>query len=129
MAELRKIKETAQALGVSDQTLRLWSNEFRVFMSSTAAPAPGVTREFNDVDLRLLTVVRDMRRTQAPTDEIHAALKRIVDTGDLPPLPEPPPSESERTAYLAAVRDQWRVERANLQRDIERLESDVTLAT
>ncbi|MEO8396739.1 MAG: MerR family transcriptional regulator, partial [Chloroflexota bacterium] len=59
---LRKIKDIAQQLGASDQTVRLWSNEFRVFMSPSAAPAPGIAREFNDVDLRLLTVVRDMRR-------------------------------------------------------------------
>ena len=122
---LRKIKEAAGQLGVSDQTLRLWSNEFRVFMSPTAAPAAGVVREFNDVDLRLLTVVRDMRRTQRPTQEIHDELQRIVDSGDLPPLPEPPPSESEKTAYLANVRDQWLTERTNLQRDITRLEKDV----
>jgi DNA-binding transcriptional MerR regulator len=121
---LRKIKDAAQQLGTSDQTLRLWANEFRTFMSPTAAPAPGIAREFNDVDLRLLTVVRDMRRLQRPSDEIHTELQRIVDTGDLPPMPEPPPSEVEKTAYLANVRDQWLVERTNLQRDISRLETD-----
>jgi DNA-binding transcriptional MerR regulator len=124
MATLRKIKDAALQLGTSDQTLRLWSNEFRVFMSPTAAPPPGVAREFNDVDMRLLAVVRDMRRAQRPTEEIHTELQRIIDTGDLPPLPEPPPSESEKTSYLANVRDQWLVERTNLQRDIARLEKD-----
>jgi DNA-binding transcriptional MerR regulator len=124
MATLRKIKDAALQLGTSDQTLRLWSNEFRVFMSPTAAPPAGVAREFNDVDMRLLAVVRDMRRAQRPTEEIHAELQRIIDTGDLPPLPEPPPSENEKTFYLANVRDQWLVERTNLQRDIARLEKD-----
>ena len=124
MAELRRIKEAATQLGVSDQTLRLWSNEFRVFMSPTAAPDPGATREFNDVDMRLLATVRDLRRAQRPTDEIHAELQRIVDSGDLPPMPEPPPSENEKTAYLANVRDQWLVERTSLQRDIKRLEDE-----
>lgn len=122
MATLRKIKEAAQLLGTSDQTVRLWSNEFRAFMSSTAAPDPGVAREFNDVDIRLLSVVRDMRRAQRPLGEITAELKRIVDSGDLPPLPEPPPSEAEKTSYLANVRDQWLAERSSLQRDIARLE-------
>ena len=121
---LRKIKDIAQQLGASDQTVRLWSNEFRVFMSPSAAPAPGIAREFNDVDLRLLTVVRDMRRLQRHTEEIHAELKRIVDTGDLPPMPEPPPSEAEKTSYLANVRDQWLAERTGLQRDILKLEKD-----
>jgi DNA-binding transcriptional MerR regulator len=123
--QLRKMKEAAQQLGTSDQTLRLWANEFRVFMSSTAAPPPGVAREFNDVDLRLLAVVRDMRRIQRPTEEIHAELQRIIDTGDLPPLPEPPQSESEKTAYLANVREQWLAERSSLQRDIARLEKSL----
>ena len=124
MATLRKIKDVAQLLGASDQTVRLWATEFRAFMSPTAAPASGVAREFNDVDIRLLTIVRDLRRQQRPVDEIQTALRQAVDTGDLPPMPEPPPSESEKTAYLASVRDQWLTERTTLQRDISRLEAD-----
>lgn len=124
MAALRKIKDVAQLLGASDQTVRLWANEFRPFMSPTAAPPSGVAREFNDVDIRLLTLVRDMRRQQRPADEIQAALRQAVHSGELPPMPEPPPSESEQTAYLASVRDQWLTERATLQRDISRLEAD-----
>lgn len=124
MSGTRRIKEVTQQLGSSDQTVRLWTNEFRVFMSPTAAPPTGVMREFNDTDIRLLSVVRDMRRAQRPAEEIHAELKRIIDTGDLPPMPDPPPTEGEKTAYLANVRDQWLTERSSLQRDIMKLEKD-----
>ncbi len=127
MAEtLRKIKAAAQVLGVSDQTIRNMANEFKVFMSPTAAPPSGVDREFNDVDLRLLSVVRDMRRAQRPGDEIAAELQRIVDSGDLPPMPDEQPSAGEKTAMLAQVRDQWLAERTSLNRDIARLQNDVT---
>ena len=74
MATLRKIKEAALQLGTSDQTLRVWSNEFRVFMSPTAAPPSGVVREFNDVDLRLLAVVRLLNVEALVREEQQVAL-------------------------------------------------------
>ena len=80
--------ELGKLLGVSDQTIRNWSDRLAAFLSPEAAPpsegsGPRPVRHYTPEDGAALALVAEMRRAARGYDEIAAALE-AGQRGELP---------------------------------------------
>ena len=116
--------------GVSPQTVRNWTKEFKNFLSDGAAPTQaGYTRRFNADDLLVFALVSEMTGLGAAYPEVRAALM-TGKRGDLPEAPKQDdgpiallrPEEIARTMALIKERDEalGRIEQLLLERDHDR---------
>ncbi len=90
-----KTKALADWLGVSDSTIRLWAREeFRQYMSPSAQ-GNGLTRNFTDMDARILALIAERRNDGVHIKEIHVELTRLQeeDWKHLPEMPAAPPGQ------------------------------------
>lgn len=69
----------------SQQTIRNWANEFRMYLSPGAKPGSGTARRFTEDDMRVLALVAEISSQGKPFDEAHAALA-AGQRGELPDL-------------------------------------------
>jgi DNA-binding transcriptional MerR regulator len=96
------LTELTKAFGVTASTLRNWTAEFADYLSSSANPPAGQTRQYSQEDAEILATVAIMRSEKRPYAEIHAAL----DAGDriewTPPEEEGarPEDEEQETALV-----------------------------
>lgn len=67
-------RHIASLFNISRETVRVWSHEFGKYLSPTAQPEPGRHRNFTDEDLRVFSLVSDMKNRGAIYEDIHAAL-------------------------------------------------------
>ena len=72
--------ELAKRLGVSDQTIRSWSDRFAAFLSPLASPpasrdGPRAVRTFTDEDAAALALVARLRSEARPYEEIAERLE------------------------------------------------------
>jgi DNA-binding transcriptional MerR regulator len=132
-----KPHEIAALLGVAPPTIRAWSTEFSKFLTPSAAGGNGRHRDYTELDLRILSVARNLRRSGTPSDEVHATLSALQanDWQGLPSLPEmasdtPLPMQSvamvpaaAADALLDETRRSLTREVALLREQIEKLES------
>lgn len=72
-----KVNLIADALGVSKSIVKVWSKEFGDYVSAGARGGTGEAREYTEHDLRVLTLVRDLRKQQVPYDAIRAELDKV----------------------------------------------------
>jgi len=126
--------------GVSPQTVRNWTKEFKTFLSDGASPIrSGYTRSFTADDLRVFALVVEMTHIGATYNEVRDALKEGR-RGDLPEVPEEEsdltallsPQEIARTLSLMKERDeaigrieQLLVERENDKKIIDEKDKDI----
>lgn len=79
----------AQLLNVNPETVRRWAAEYTAFLSPTATPEKGRTREFKDFDVRVLAHIAHLRETGFNHAEVTERLEglRAGEWGDLPAVP------------------------------------------
>ena len=110
-------KEIADALGVSGQTIRTYTQEFAEHLSDDATPPPGGRRRFTDDDLRTLRAAKSLLDCGLTYEVVRGRLAQGVHTVEVEepepteePEPEPagqivPASQVQAWAMLA---DEWR---------------------
>jgi DNA-binding transcriptional MerR regulator len=67
-------KDLSRRFNITNETLRLWTIEFRRHLSPGALPGDGRHRHFTFEDLEVLTLVHEMRQQKSSYEEIHASL-------------------------------------------------------
>lgn len=85
---------------VSRQTISNWCKEYELFLSPTANPPSGSQRRFVEDDIKVFTLVEEMKQRGMKTDEILAAL-HSGQRGDLPDESEFLPTVPVSGAMLA----------------------------
>lgn len=79
------VSHLARLFGVSQQTIRQWSNEFQTYLSMRANPGKSRVRSFTNDDLPVLALISQMKELGYTYQEIHAALNN-GERGEAPSL-------------------------------------------
>ena len=74
-----------QLYGVSNETVRSWSIEFKEYLSATAQPAKHKKRSYTVADLTVFSYVAECKKQGMTFADIHAGLK-TGQRGESPPL-------------------------------------------
>jgi DNA-binding transcriptional MerR regulator len=86
-----KPQDVATLLGIGRSTVTTWTmGEFKEYFTPGAQGGSGRPRNLSDFDVRLLHLIDEMKKTNVPGDEIHAALRQLRDNDwqGLPDMPE-----------------------------------------
>jgi DNA-binding transcriptional MerR regulator len=80
-----KTRHIQRYYDISYETVRAWAEEFKEYLSPLANPGEGRHRVFSDNDLRVFSLVREMKETGSTFSDIHASLKSGI-RGKLPEI-------------------------------------------
>jgi len=83
--------QAARLADISVSSVYNYAKEYHAYLSPGATPAPGETRQFDEVDIGVLVTIATMRRAGFDTDAIIAAL----DEGQRMEPVAPPKREAE----------------------------------
>jgi len=72
--ETYRVNDIAPLFQVQGNTIRQWSEEFTSYLSDDANPQKGEVRLFSDNDLKVISLVAQMRNKRKTFDDIHASL-------------------------------------------------------
>lgn len=117
-----KPNELSHLIGVSPNTVRRWTGEYRKYLTPTAAPHRGQPRVLAEHDARVMMYIAARREAGDTQDAITASLDAMQDDDwhDLPQLPaEWADPDATMPVALAAVRSRDIASIAVLQRDLE----------
>ena len=67
--------QAAEMLGVTNETIRIWSREFDRHLSPGANPVKGRHRTFTRTDIEVLALVADLKNEGLRLEDIHANLE------------------------------------------------------
>jgi DNA-binding transcriptional MerR regulator len=84
-----KVADVAGLVGIAGSTVRAWSmGEYKRYLSPTAQGGSGSTRNFTELDARILALIYTRKTSGAAAQDIHAELQALQgdDWNDLPPL-------------------------------------------
>jgi DNA-binding transcriptional MerR regulator len=70
-----KSGQVAQLYNVTRETLRNWSDTFREYLNEDAQPGTGKDRIYTPDDLKIISLVAELRNDNLSLPEIHAALR------------------------------------------------------
>lgn len=118
------VKDAETIHGVTGQTIRVWCDEFKAFLSPTANPGKRRTRMLTHDDMRVLSLVASMQKDGFHFPDIHNSLKN----GERGQAPESPDGLAELTQadqkLIQQVRDlQYRLEETSKENERLKLES------
>lgn len=119
---MQTTKQLSDFLNVSTETVRGWSIEFARYLSPTATPSAGRHRRFTDNDMRVFTLIAELKNSGLLYEDIHAALTS-GQRGDLP-TPGALVIRSETGAQLAILEHRIR----ELETERETLAAQLTEA-
>ena len=68
--------QTARHAGISPNTVRLWSKEYREFLSEHANPAPGVDRSYTPGDVAVMQEIAQLRANNISTADVKERLRQ-----------------------------------------------------
>jgi DNA-binding transcriptional MerR regulator len=141
--------ELARRFGVTDATIRQWSERYAEFLSERARPGEGRTRVFTEEDARVLGTVayytQELGVAHEETERLITQGKRIEEIPDLPTAEEEEAranvalvpvarleaalvkvqSLEEEMARVISERDDERLERKEAEKRINELEREV----
>lgn len=80
-----KTRHIQRYFDISYETVRTWAEEFKVYLSPLANPGEGRHRVFSEDDLRVFSLVRDMKEKGNTFADIHVSLK-MGERGELPQI-------------------------------------------
>lgn len=69
------VEQAAKLHGVSRETIRTWSIEFAEYLSPTANPSSGRQRLYTEDDMRVISLIAELKGQGQVYADIHAALK------------------------------------------------------
>jgi hypothetical protein len=116
------IKQLADFLGLSPNTVRNWLSEYQEFFSPGANPPPGDRRVLSDIDLRVVAYIAGLRKITGNKTEVVSRLKdsQHDDWSTLPELPaEWNVSEESVPVGVATYRANELAQLAVLQRELQ----------
>lgn len=123
MVEKYTVKHVAALHNISEETVRLWAQEFQRHLSPDANPGNRRQRFFSDSDMTILDLVAQMKEAGKTFADIHLALE----AGERGAGPEAEPDElqalivTQDEQRLLQLNDELRQRVLSLQRQIERL--------
>ena len=85
--------DAAKLLNIDRSTITRWTaHEFKRYMTSGAQGGTGKQRVVTERDLRVLHLIKMLKDTNTPPEEIHATLQQMerVDWEGLPDMPAAP---------------------------------------
>lgn len=94
--------QISKLFNISGETVRSRSETFAEFLSPTANPGDGRTRQYTEEDVRVLTLVNEMKNSGSRFPDIRASLQN-GERGEIPasaPSSALAPQERSRLAYL-----------------------------
>ena len=129
--------DAAKLLNIDRSTITRWTaHEFKRYMTSGAQGGTGKQRVVTERDLRVLHLIKMLKDTNTPPEEIHATLQQMerVDWEGLPDMPAAPRNMANvpvvptaaADAALSAERKSLLREITFLQDRIEQLEQSLT---
>lgn len=119
-----KSTELGRRLGISDATVRDWSDRYADFLSERGGGLDfGATRRFSEADALLLTTVSELRDEGLGHDAIRRALERGRRAERVPDLPTPEEVEARERVELVpqAEAERWMAQVQFLSGELERL--------
>lgn len=69
------VAAVAKMFGISTQTVRIWTKEFEPHLSDEATPPKGEVRNYTKDDMRIFSLIAEMRKNKQNFEEIHMALR------------------------------------------------------
>ncbi len=96
MNQLYNTRQVAGLYGVTRETVRVWSEEFHVYLSPLAKPGRNKPRLFTREDLGVLSLVAELKQENMGVEDIQAALNN----GQRGAVPELAPDELETMLIL-----------------------------
>ncbi|MBW1927482.1 MAG: MerR family transcriptional regulator [Deltaproteobacteria bacterium] len=118
--DLYSSRQSATIFGVALETIRNWADEFQDYLSPTATPGRGKHRMYSTDDLRVFSLVAELKKQGLTYADIHAALQN----GQRGQPPQLPPDEVQ----ALVVGDQERrlsLEVEYLQRSLMRAQQEL----
>ncbi len=73
----KSVKQVADDLNCSPDTIRRYANEFSLYLSAEASPERGVTRSFDERDIELLTTARKQMSSGKNFNQVRADLSMM----------------------------------------------------
>lgn len=122
--------QLGELLGVTSQTIRRWSKDFKAFLSPGANPPKGNMRLYDTHDQRVLLLVTELRAAAQTQEQILERLEaeRAANYEGLPQLPPGWGDETEITMGLAQARAGEIATIAVLQTQVQHLSSELQKA-
>ncbi len=109
-------------LNIGRSTVTTWTmGEFREYFTPSAQGGSGRPRNLTEIDIRILHFIDQMKKENAPAEEIHAALKQMRGKGwqGLPDIPSAPEYMANVPVVpMAAADAALSTERRGLMREI-----------
>jgi DNA-binding transcriptional MerR regulator len=102
---MAKVSEVARLLGVDQEKVKRWAEQFAEYLSLTARPPRGRERKFTEADLRVLAVVAEHLELGNDEEDVHYALnsgrqydERLLELAGLnSPIFQEPSEEMDET--------------------------------
>lgn len=115
-----KPHDVAARLKIATSTVRLWSAEYREFMSPHAAGGGGRHRSFTEIDVRVLYFIKEAKDRNQRYEEIEPVLRQLRENSwsDLPYVVEEANMASVPMVPEAAAHGTLEAERRSLLREI-----------
>lgn len=110
--ESKTVKQVADELNCSPDTIRRYANEFSPFLSAGASPERGATRMFVERDITMLKTAREQMSSGKNFDQVRADLSLMdmdagaavpIDTVTQPEVHPNPEFDGVATAMLTLV--------------------------
>lgn len=124
-----KPSEIADIIGVSASTIRSWTaGEYKKYLTLSGQGGSGASRNFTDLDARILWRIVALKAQGFTAEAIHADLQRQQANGwdDLPPLPDNVGSARVAVVPQAAAENMLEYQRRAASREIAMLQERVS---
>lgn len=113
-------QQIADLFGVSDQTIREWSERFALYLSPSANPGKKKARLYSQQDLQVLSLVSQMKTRRMEYNEIEASLQ----AGQRGEAPEITPGELS-TLQSNEIQRRLTIQIEYLQRQLDEVGQEV----
>lgn len=109
-------QDLCDLFGLSHQTVKNYTREFAAYLSPTATPSAGRTRQFTEADLQVFSLIVEMKGSGSTYEDIHLSLS----SGQRGDIPQSEPQSSALTLRVQSL--QAALTNLEQQLQVERLE-------
>ena len=126
-----KPAQAAEHLGIGRSTVTTWtSGEFKQYFTPNAQGGDGRPRSLSELDLRILHLIDQRKKSNVASDAIHEELRKLRDGGweDIPPVESPASAVRFPVVPTVAAEAALNAERRALLREIAMLQETIDKA-
>ena len=119
-----KTGEVAKRIGVSENSVRNWANEFgEEFLSKLGRGGNRRTRRFDEEDVLVLATIADRRKIGLTYDNIRDLLRDEQRVEEVPPLPDPDEEDARHRVQLVPLPElqKWQFQVEHLRSELQRI--------